>query len=110
MKWIEMDERLRILYNAVATAHSDGSSFGSSQEAEQKALNLMEELTKELRSQPERLEEISMLRSRKEILDKIASLKDMIEDHESNPRPDSKEVINCCNLKIVTFQWVLKEI
>jgi hypothetical protein len=48
MRWNEIDERLRKLYNAVATAHGEGSSFNSAQKAEQEAYEIMEELTKVL--------------------------------------------------------------
>jgi len=48
MKWNEIDERLRKLYNAVATAYNEGVSYHTAQKAEQEAFEIMEELTKQL--------------------------------------------------------------
>ena len=48
MRWNEIDERLRLLYNNVGIAFSEGSSASSASKADQKAFELMEELTIEL--------------------------------------------------------------
>lgn len=45
MRWNDYDSRLRTLYNAIATSHSETVSYTTSQSEEQRALGLMEELT-----------------------------------------------------------------
>jgi len=48
MHWLQIDERLRRLYNAVSTAHSETVSTITSTKADKEAMLLMEELTLEL--------------------------------------------------------------
>lgn len=50
MKWNEIDERLRKLYNTIAIAHSENTSFQTAQKSEKDAYVIMEELTKELQN------------------------------------------------------------
>lgn len=45
MKWNDYDERLRKLYNAIVTSHSETVSYTTSQKEAQKAFDLMEEIT-----------------------------------------------------------------
>lgn len=49
MKWREYDTRLKKLYNAIATSHCETVSSTTSQKAEDEALELMEELTEQLK-------------------------------------------------------------
>lgn len=48
MHWLKIDDRLKRLYNAVATAHSDTVSYNTAMKAELEAQTIMEELTVEL--------------------------------------------------------------
>jgi hypothetical protein len=50
MHWTDMNEDLRILYNAIATAHADTVSKFTAQRAEEEAMTLMEKLTIKLNS------------------------------------------------------------
>ena len=45
MKWNQYDERLRKLYNAIATSHSETVSYATSEKLEKEASDLMEEIT-----------------------------------------------------------------
>jgi hypothetical protein len=48
MHWLQIDDRLKKLYNAITTAHSDTVSFNTAMNAELEAQKIMEELTIEL--------------------------------------------------------------
>lgn len=48
MAWNNIDSRLKNLYNAVAKAHNEGTSYQSSIKAEEEAINLMNQLSEEL--------------------------------------------------------------
>jgi hypothetical protein len=51
MRWDDYDKRLKRLYNAIATAFSETVSDATSQKAEKEAMDLMEELTNELKQE-----------------------------------------------------------
>lgn len=58
----------------------------------------------------EKLCENKSMRTKKEIQEHINSLNQKIKECEIDNKPNSKELILQCNLKISAFMWVLKEI